>query len=413
MRKCWFGLALLLLLLSGQAQAKERLMSRQTTAYFSTASALFVYIQEGEEAAFEQTWTQVKDLLGQIEGAVSVSVPESDIARFNGLSCGEEIAISPLTAQLLRIAFDAYERTDGLYDPTVYPLVDLWGFSPRFNRNEYVPSLPYDRAYVDGSLPLPDERHIQALLPLVGLRGVVLTQRDGQAYLRKETQPVEIDGTLIQAQIDLGGIAKGYACDRVIALLREKGYTQGHFVCGGSSLAVLSRPDGDGAYELTLVKPRTGQSSEPYYATVKARDAGVSTSVDISHGFERDGVIYCHMMNPATGWPINMPDAQGVQSGLAGATLIMESAALCDALTTALLAMGPEAAMDYLSRMDEEADAVLVAFKEGEETLEVLCSADVPGLTLIDPAYVLASYTDANGQVTYKGQLFAPSGSEE
>ena len=399
--------ALALSLLAGRASAGTRMMTRQTDAYFSTVSMLCLYVEDGAEAEFERAWAQVKALLGEIERAVSVSEPESDIARFNALACGEEIAISPLTARLLDVAFEAYESTGGLYDPTVYPLVDLWGFSPRFNRNAYAPQMPYDRAYEDGRLPLPRAEDIDALLPLVGLDGIAMTRRDGQAYLRKETPPVEIDGTRIQAQLDLGGIAKGFACDLVIAMLRESGYAQGHFVCGGSSLAVMSRPTQDGLYELTIGKPRAGVSAQTHYATFCARDVGVSTSVDVSHSFELDGVTYCHVIDPRTGWPINMPGEDGAQAGLAAATLLGDSAALCDALTTALLVMGPQEAPRYLARAGEER-AVLVAFRDGADALQVLCGAGIERFALADEGYVPAPDADGTDGKARAQSLFAP-----
>lgn len=377
--------ALALALLLGRAQAKTRLMSRQTDAYFQTVSALFLYVEEDETDEFEAVWAQVKALLSEIEAAVSVSDPHSDIARFNALPCGEEMAVGETTARLLAIAREAYEATDGLYDPTIYPLVDLWGFSPRFNSSVYVPQTSYDRALENGALPLPQTRHVDALLALVGFDGIGITQRDGQTFLAKRTPPVYVDGEVFEAQLDLGGIAKGYACDRVMALLREKGFSQGHFVCGGSSLAVMSRPTDDGAYALSLNKPRPGRDKETHFATVRARDIGVSTSVDVSHSFTADGVVYCHVIDPRTGWPINMPDENGAQSGLAGATLLGESAALCDALTTALLVMGPQAAREYAER--EGLSVVLTAFSGDESEYAVFST--VGELTLTDPAYRL------------------------
>lgn len=385
----------LLLLLTGcaqtqtQTQTQVHMQTRQTDKYFSTVSILALYVEEGEETAFEQTWAQVKALLAEVERAVSVSDPESDISRFNALTCGDEIPVSSLTAELLHIAFEAYEATDGLYDPTVYPLVDLWGFSPRFNRNTYRPMLPYDRAYSDDQLPLPQEEHIQSLLPLVGLKGVVLSERDGQFYLRKETSSVEIDGEVIDAQIDLGGIAKGYVCDLVIDLLRKNGYSQGRFICGGSSLAVMSRPTDGGMYELKIGKPRLNADTNTHYATLRVRDVGISTSMDISRSFVLDGVTYCHVIDPRTGWPINMPGTDGVQSGLAGATLLGESAAMCDAITTALLVMGPDRAEEFLADTGET-HAVLVAFRDDKDTLEVLCDTTALDITLTDPQYILA-----------------------
>ncbi|MBQ1491350.1 MAG: FAD:protein FMN transferase [Blautia sp.] len=382
---------LVLVLFATNARAETKLTTRHTMDYFSTISSLYLYVEEGKEGDFERTWTKVKETLAEIESAVSVSEPSSDIARFNALPCGGEISVSPITAELFRTAQEVYNLTDGMYDPTIYPSVDLWGFTPRFNSYFYAPSLPYDRTLVNGRLPLPDAKHIEALLPLVGLDGIHLEERDGQVWLRKETPPIEIDGVVIQAQLDLGGIAKGYACDRVISLLRESGFTQGHFVCGGSSLSVMSRPSEDGMYELTLTKPRQTADKGQYFATVRIRDIGVSTSVDVSQSFREDGVTYCHIIDPRTGWPINMPNENGVQFGLAGATLLGENATLCDGLTTALLVMGPDAAMDFL-REREEKNAALVAFRSDEDVLTVL--GDMPGLTIRDEAYILAENSD-------------------
>ena len=381
---------LCVLMLAPCASAQQpKLMTRQTSDYFMTASALFLYVDADDQEGFAETWALVKQTLGEIEDAVSVSIPDSDISRFNELACGEEIRISDVTANLLQIAMDVYAITGGLYDPTVYPLVDLWGFSPRFNTNTYVPVMPYDRIYENGRLPLPDPRYIDALLPLVGLQGIGLRRENGVCYLRKDTPSVFIDGVEIKAQLDLGGIAKGYACDRVLALLRDRGYTMGHFVCGGSSMALLSRPDGDGAYAITLRKPRRGEGDASHYATLRARETTLSTSGDYSHSFVSDGIVYCHIIDPRTGYPMNMPDEAGVQHGVASATLLCPSAAYGDALTTALCILGPQEAEAFLKSIPL-CTVVLAVYTSGEETLQVLTNAAPGELTLDDPAYQFA-----------------------
>lgn len=366
------------------ACAKQpKLMSRQTSDYFMTVSALFLY--GDDESAFSETWSLVKETLHEIEQTVSVSDPDSDVARFNALSCGEEIEISRITAEILTVAQDVYALSSGLYDPTVYPLVDLWGFSPRFNMNTYAPVMPYDRAYENGKLPLPDMEHVRALLPLVGLDGVALREEDGRYYLKKNTPPVTIDGVTIEAQLDLGGIAKGYACDRVLSLLKERGYTMGHFVCGGSSMALLSRPDGD--YTLTLKKPRAGKNKEAHYASLSAGNVTLSTSSDTSHSITRNSAIYCHIIDPRTGCPINPPDENGVQRGVASATLLCSSAAYGDALTTVLCILGEQDAKAFLDR-HQPGQAVLAVYQSNLDTIEVITNAaDV--LNISDPAYRL------------------------
>lgn len=380
---CISLLLLCLLLAAPCACAQPALTTRQTTDYFMTASALFLY--EDDSARFSHIWSQVKQILSETEQAVSVSLPESDIARFNALPAGGEIEISSVTADILRIAMDVHKLSGGLYDPTVYPLVDLWGFTPRFNRNAYQPLLPYDRSYENGLLPPPDMRHIDALLPLIGLDGIELFEENGRFFLKKNTPSVFIDGVSIHAQLDLGGIAKGYACDRVLALLKENGYVMGHFVCGGSSMALLEHPKGD--YALTLRKPRPGENKASHYATLHAKNVTLSTSSDTSHSYLRDGVVYCHIIDPRTGCPINMPDASGVQRGVAAATLLCESAAFGDALTTALCILGPEQAGAFL-REHAPGSAVLAVYQSDTETLDVLTNAG-SALVIDDPAYRL------------------------
>lgn len=370
--------------LSFRAPAQQpKLMSRQTSDYFMTASALFLY--DEDDAYFAETWAMVKETLADIERAVSVSMPDSDVARFNVLPCGGEIEVSAITAEILTIAKDVYTLSNGLYDPTVYPLVDLWGFSPRFNQNTYTPVMPYDRLYLDGRLPLPDLDHIAALLPLVGLDGIVLREEKGAYFLQKNTPAVLIDGIAVQAQLDLGGVAKGYACDRVLELLRERGYTMGYFVCGGSSMALLSHPDGD--YMLSLRKPRAEQGTASHYASIPASNTMLSTSSDASHSFLYDSVIYCHIIDPRTGFPINMPNEHGIQRGIASATLLCSSAAYGDALTTALCILGEQEAPAFLSR-HALGRAVLAVYQSDLDTFDVLTNAP-DDLVIADPAYRL------------------------
>lgn len=383
----FFVVLLCIMLFIPCASAQQpKLMTRQTTDYFMTASVLFLY--DEDDRRFAETWSLIKQMLSEIENAVSVSISESDIARFNTLSYGNEIEVSRITSEILQIAKDVHAFSGGLYDPTVYPLVDLWGFSPRFNQNAYMPVMPYDRAYENGRLPLPSADHIGALLPLVGLDGITLREEDGRYYLKKNTPPITIDGIVIQAQLDLGGIAKGYACDQVLALLRSRGYTMGHFICGGSSMALLSHPQDDGTYAITLHKPRPSQNTGTHFATLRTRDMTLSTSADYNHSFMSDGVLYCHIIDPRTGYPINMPDADGVQQGVSAATLLYDSAAYGDALTTVLCVLGPEEAPAFLEQIPQST-AVLALYQSTSDTYPVISNAAPEALTIDDPAYQL------------------------
>ena len=392
------------------AHAQAKLTSRHTDAYFSTVSALFLYVEPEDSSRFSGAWSQVKSILEDVERSVSLAFEDSDIARFNALPAGNSMPISRITAEILSVAFDVYDLTDGLYDPTVYPLVDLWGFSPRFNTGAYSPATPYDRAYQNGKLPLPSAAHIEALLGLVGLDGIRLYEQDGIWYLEKRTQSVTIDGVSIHAQIDLGGIAKGYACDLIRTYLLEQGFTQGHFVCGDSSMAILSRPTDDGLYSLTLGKPRPGNSRDSHYAAVRIRDTALSTSSDATHAYTVDGVRYCHIIDPRTGYPMNMPQSR-LQRGACSATLLCPSAAFGDAMSTALCLMPPAEAAAYISSHLPDALCTIAYYRSDCDTLEVMTSA--AELTWSDSAYIPASQISGDGTIRYTGSFFSPSFSEE
>lgn len=381
------------------------LKSRHTQDYFSTVCVLTLYMDSADEEAFEALWARVKGELAAIEQAVSLRLPTSDISRFNALSYGESCRVSAVTADILGAAFEMYEETGGLYDPTVYPLVDLWGFSPRFNSGFYAPAMPYDREYVQGRLPMPEERYIQAFKGLVGLENIQLSGDTQGWTLRKGTEPVSVDGVLYQGQIDLGGIAKGYACDRVASILREEGYGLGHFVCGGSSMAILRRPGESGLYELTMGKPRAGLKSESHYAKLLVSDTALSSSDDASHCFVRDGVVYSHIIDPRSGWPVNTPTAQEPQRGIAAVTVLGESAQVCDALSTALMVMGAQKAMETIGGF-EDVTATMVLYQQDRNQYEVVTNVAEDTITIVDPAYRAASMRDGQGRLQYTGSIF-------
>ncbi len=412
-------ITILLVLCSAPAHARAEeqyvAMNRQTEAYFATVCFLSLSDKDDpkREARFEEMWSETKRLLGEIERAVSVSIPDSDISRFNALRQGEAIAISHHTAALFQEAYRVYEDSGGLYDPTVYPLVDLWGFSPRFNVNDYAPLTAYDRAYVAGQLPLPEERFIKAFTRLVGLKFIELTGSAETGYtLIKHTQPVAVDGVSYQAQLDLGGIAKGYAANLVMALAREHGYEFGHIVLGGSSISMLkfraagASSGNQDAFSLGIRKPRAGGSKDSAFAKLYARDTALSSSGDYSHNTIRSGVLYCHIIDPRCGYPVNMPGEDGVQRGIAAVTVLEENAAHADALSTALCVMGARDAIDYINKNLRATPVVMTLYDARQSVYEVVTNLTEGELIITDAAYARANSLDEKGRIVYSGRLF-------
>ena len=256
--------------------------------------------------------TQTEDTLRSLEALLSATAEDSDIARLNRDGTAE---LQPQTADLLQQALDCATRTGGAFDPTVYPLVCLWGF----------PS---------GKYHVPTEAELAGALAHTGPQHL---QLDGAA--------AALDAG---CSVDLGGIAKGYAAGRVRAILQEAGVTSAIVSLGGNVAAVGKKPDGS-AWTVGLQDP---DRPESYFGTVSIEAACVVTSGAYQRYFEENGVRYHHILDPYTGCP--------AESGVKSVSVIAQDDTLADALSTALFVMGLDAGAEFQKSSGLAFEAVFV-----------------------------------------------------
>lgn len=247
----------------------------------------------------------------ELEKRLSVTDEDSEISRVNR-GGGAPVPISRETAAVLRFAVDAAERTEGAFDPTVYPLVEAWGFTSHEYR-------------------IPSIEEIERLLKKTGYAKITLDAETA-------TLP---DGV----QVDLGGVAKGYAGDAAAALLKRRGVNSAVLNIGGNVQTVGKR-HGGGKWRIGVRDPN---DEHRLIGIIETEDKAVVTS----GGYERrflgeDGVVYHHILDPRTGRP--------AESGLASVTIVAESGAYADALSTALFVMGVEKAEAYWRRRGHGVD---------------------------------------------------------
>lgn len=392
-----------------------------TSGYFATINTLCIYDDLSNPEISEkirQTWSEVKAILERVDQLISLSIPESDISHYNELKYKESIPVNRETVLLIELARTMHQKTEGYYDPTVFPLVDLWGFSPRFTYS-HRKVMPYDRVAVGGTLPPPDPRFIDALRRLVGMEGVQVEGNEIEGYtLRKMTPSVEVDGVVYQAQIDLGGIAKGYVTDLVNSLLQEKGFKYGYFSSGTSSMRLLksasygAKETQDSRFHLEIRKPRKTAHSLDAYAGIAVQDEALSSSGDYDNNYLLDGDIYSHLINPFTGYPVNVPSG-GIQKGISTVTLLSGSAAEDDAYTTALCLMGPKKAISFFNAHLLDREIAMVFFRRDCSVYEVITNIPSDRLIIYDPDYRLANITQPDGTLQYTGDFFERSQHQE
>lgn len=267
-------------------------------------------VVEGQGA--ERVIAGVMPTLDRLTKALDRFDPESDVGRLNARAGEGEVAVGEATARIMADALRIARLTGGAFDPTIGPLVDLWGFvNPTGEQDS--PS----QGTVQGQAP-PDPGAIEAALDRVGYQGLRVDPTSGTAALERPGMV-----------LDLGGIAKGAAVDILAEQLREAGARRAFIDLGGNLYALGRKADGS-PWRVGIQHPR---QSGAVIAVVEAVDRAISTSGDYQRYFIHQGTRYSHLLDPSTGYPARE---------LASVTVLAPSGAEADGLSTALFILGAE-----------------------------------------------------------------------
>lgn len=317
MKRQLAALLLTIFALSLTACGETAAESETRTVYaMDTVMNLTVY---GENAAAALESAE-KELHTLDEAVLSRTAEGSELYALN-TSNGEtvEYGADDILPALIETALTISDATEGAFDPTLAPVLDAWGFTKDERR-----------------VPSADE--LKELLSHTGCGKVALEKTaDGWTVTL-------LDG----AQLDLGGIAKGYAAGRVRTILREAGVTSAIISLGGNVAAVGKKPDGS-AWTVGLQDP---DRPEAYFGTVSIEDACVVTSGAYQRYFEENGVCYHHILDPHTGCP--------AESGVKSVSVVAQDDTLADALSTALFVMGLDAGAELWNSSGLSFEAVFV-----------------------------------------------------
>ncbi len=281
------------LMLVGGCSVREY---KDTFFAMNTYMSFTVYGNEAEELVYEAQ----KELLA-LEKLWSVTDEGSDVYKINH-SEGKAVEVSEKTKELLLFALEMSHKTEGSFNPAIYPVVAAWGFTTGENK-----------------VPSPDE--LTEMLSKTG------------------SENIQISGNTVTAEngamIDFGAVAKGYAGDLVTNYLKSRGVTSALLDIGGNIQAIGTKPDGS-CFKIGLRSP----FSDDIMGVLEIEDISVVTSGNYERYFTaEDGKKYGHIIDPKTGYPVD--------NGLASVTIIGKEGKTCDALSTALFVMGYEQAVEF------------------------------------------------------------------
>ncbi len=273
-----------------------------------------------------------KGIQGEVDRVVaqmSTYEADSDLSRFNRAAAGTWQLLPADFFDVLSYALSLAKDTDGAYDPTVGPLVNLWGFGPGAHRHE-----------------VPAEADIAAARARVGWNSIELDPAH-----RRARQPGGV-------YVDLSSVAKGFGTDQIARYLGRSGVTSYLVDISGELRAHGRRPDG-GDWQVGIEKPGAAVgavvAADEVERVVTLREQSIATSGDYRHFFEDGGAFYSHHIDPRTGRP--------VEHRIASVTTIADDCMHADSIGTAMMVLGPEQGMEYARRHDL---AVLMIVHDGE-----------------------------------------------
>jgi thiamine biosynthesis lipoprotein len=253
-----------------------------------------------------------------IEGLLSRFLPDSDISRVNGSAGIKSEKASLETYNVLSKAVELSRCFPGCFDVTIGPLVTLWKIGK-------------------GSCAQPDESSIKQVLPLVNYRDLILDPREITAGLRNVGQSV-----------DLGGIGKGFAGDKILEVFKRFGISSAYSNLGGNVVTLGAKPDGS-PWHVGIQHPR---QENRLIGSVSVVNQTVVTSGDYQRYFaDSQGKRHHHILDPTTGYP--------AESGLISVSIVTEKSVAADTLSTIVFVAGMEKGLAFL-RSFPETEAILV-----------------------------------------------------
>lgn len=264
---------------------------------------------ENAEEAVDAAIEEVK----RLDALLSTGSASSEVYGINSNGGG---TVSEDTKALLERSIEFYESTEGLFDVTIYPLMELWGFASK----EY---------------HVPTETELQTVLAGVGASKI---QFDGENVVLAEGQ-----------KIDFGGIAKGYASAKVMEIFKSYGIENAMVSLGGN-VQTLGENESGQPWNIGIRDPK-GDVNDAL-GTVRVSGKAVVSSGGYERFFEEDGNTYIHILNPKTGYPAD--------ENLVSVTIISEDGTLADAMSTSVYLMGLEKASDYWREHSKEFEMILI-----------------------------------------------------
>jgi thiamine biosynthesis lipoprotein len=282
-----------------------------------------------DEAQLSALQAEIESTLKEVNRQMSNYQPESELSRFNQAAVAVPFKVSPEFARVARFSLELSRMSDGAFDPTLGPVINLWGFGETTSQHA-----------------VPPEEAIRAAMAKTGWRHLTVTGAD------------ELVKDLPGLAMDLGAVAKGFGVDEMVRVLRAHGLENIYASIAGEVRVLGHNPRGT-KWRLGISVPLDQwRENNPMAAYVTISNQALSTSGDYQKFFiDEQGRRLCHIMDARTGTP--------VQHTLAAVTIVCPDSMTADGLATTVFVLGPEAGMKLVDARPDTAALFILREKDG------------------------------------------------
>ena len=321
------------LLLAG---CTEQTLVKRTKFFLGTIVEITVAKDNQPRAVIECAIDKAFAEIERVEELLSRFKHESDINCINTYASFEPTEVNPETIRLIEKSIEFSQLTDGAFDITISPLLQAWGFKQ--NNRQHA----------------PEHSMLKEALQKVGYQHIEISKKRREVFLGQKGMC-----------LDLGGIAKGYAVDRAITILKKEGINRALVNVGGDIYA-LGKPSARKKWRIAVHHPRKRNS---FLTSLELQDQAIATSGDYENYIVIEGKKYSHIINPKSGMPCeNIP---------ASVTVLAEDCLSADALATSIFVLGPKEGIGLIENLDNT-EAIIASADEGR--LEIMLSGGLKDL---------------------------------
>jgi thiamine biosynthesis lipoprotein len=315
-------LVLTMLLLFNLAGCGEAAQIKYDRDFFAMDTYIACQVLSADEEQAAKALDAVQAAFMEIDRLTNRFEQDSEIAAVNRNAGMAPVKVSADVFAMVEISLAWSDRSGGAFNILLGEVMDLWGFGTE-------------------KPAVPAGEDLAAALTRTDYHKIVLDKENATIYLPEKGMVM-----------DLGGVAKGYATDKAVAALKAMKIENALINAGGNVYALGSRADGT-SWKVGVQDPR---DPEGIKAVLQARDTAMISSGDYQRYFEKDGVRYHHILDPANGTPARAS---------AGTTVIMKSATIADILSTTFFVKGPTEGLKLAESL-EEVEAVMIVNGDGK-----------------------------------------------